>query len=226
MADANDPKGNKMIAKEGKSGNCGNSPEKSDGKNLKDCKKERIVCDTGTKTPVISALIDNRPQKTSPETPIVSALENTKNNRFARKSTKISNDSGTGQYWQPKPATQKKDFKNSNYYGYPTQATRIFPSQKFKNRGSRRTEEDETGSRCSTPSSTTSTLSNGTNDTDFDDRDLMPHCKIVAEGGEGLPFMQVPSTFSLGLGCFFFFFLRKIFFSSLLSAWLPRVCDL
>ncbi|KAK6628298.1 hypothetical protein RUM43_002110 [Polyplax serrata] len=222
-------KGCKIVSKAeegggGKSVVCGGGAGNATGNsNVKtESRKERVVlCETGAKTPVVSALIgDTRPRKISVnlgETPIVSALENPpKTSRFARKSGKFSGDSRTGQSWQSKPGNHvnqsnatypastpncvnRNNFKNANYYEYP-QMTRIFPSQKFRSRIQvrRETSEDETGSRCSTPSSTTSTLSNGTTDTDLDERDLMPHCMIVAEGGEGLPLMQVrkPSMLS------------------------------
>lgn len=45
-------------------------------------------------------------------------------------------------------------------------------------------------SRCSTPSSTTSTLS-AASDGEPPGRELMPACQAVAEGGDGLPLMQV-----------------------------------
>jgi len=49
---------------------------------------------------------------------------------------------------------------------------------------------DDDESRCSTPSSTTSTLSLAS-DVEPVGREHMPACKAVAEGGDGLPLMQV-----------------------------------
>lgn len=189
MADISDLKSNRHVtAKETKS-----DKSKSDRKDSKDAPKDLNSCFESDKTPVVSALTDNRPKKVSPPyhqngTPIVSALENSKNNRFGRK-TRYQNEFVTSQNWQQKSTGQKKNANNYSYHGYP-QNTRIFPSQRYRNRGSRR-EEDDSGSRCSTPSSTSSVLSNGSVDLDLNDRDSMPPCKIVAEGGEGLPLMQV-----------------------------------
>lgn len=57
---------------------------------------------------------------------------------------------------------------------------------------------DEDNSRCSTPSSTTSTLSVASDvETPVNSRADMPSCKTVAEGGDGLPLMQVRKSVNM-----------------------------
>lgn len=164
--------------------NVNDSKDKSN--ESKDMKQ--IICDTGKKTtPVVSALSDNENNNkkllASQTTPTVSALDNSSknNNRVYYRKPKVQNDQKTVN-------NRNKDSKHNGH----VQTTRFVPPQKFKNRSNRRNDDDVT-SRCSTPSSTTSTLSGP----DLDDRDLMPTCKTVAEGGEGLPLMQVRYEFQL-----------------------------
>ncbi|KAL0274834.1 UNVERIFIED_CONTAM: hypothetical protein PYX00_002863 [Menopon gallinae] len=132
--------------------------------------RQRAVSDAGA-TPVVSALSDVAESKQA--TPTVSALDKRCNRTYYRRS-KNGTDDGQQRV--------KQSSRNANSL---VQTSRYYPSQKYKNR---RRSDDE--SRCSTPSSTTSTLSNASSETDLDDRDLMPMCKTVAEGGEGLPLMQ------------------------------------